>query len=187
MAMPLTHRRFTVDEYHRMAEAGILTEDDRVELLDGEIVEITPIGPRHAAVVARLADRFHRAVGSRAIVWTQNPVRLDRYAEPEPDGALLRPRPDFYADHHPTPDDILLIVEVAQASLPGDRTRKLPAYARAGVPEVWLINLETNLVEVYREPRPDGYAAREILTSADTVTVTALPRIEISVRDILGR
>src|SRR5207247_3212709 len=149
MGMPLAHRRFTVDEYYRMAETGILAEDDRVELLDGEIVEMSPIGPRHAATVTRLDHLFNRLVGDRAIVRAQNPVRLDGYSEPEPDIALVTPRADFYRAEHPTPRDILLIVEVADTSLRYDRHTKLPGYARAGVPEAWLVDLTADRVERY--------------------------------------
>jgi Uma2 family endonuclease len=163
MGMPLAHRRFTVDEYHRMAEAGILGEDDRVELLDGEIVQVSPIGARHAATVSRLEHLFHHLAGNRAIVRGQNPVRLDNYSEPEPDIALVAPRDDYYAADHPVPRDVLLIVEVADTSLRYDRHRKLPSYARAGIPEVWLVDLTLDRVERHREPRGDAYTDQQNL------------------------
>src|SRR5437773_690222 len=186
MGMPLAHRRFTVDEYHRMAETGILAENDRVELLDGEIVEMSPIGPRHAATVMRLDHLFNRLVADRAFVSPQNHVRLDRYSEPEPDIALVRPRADFYAMEHPTPRDILLIVEVADTSIKYDRQSKLPGYARAGVPEVWLVDLTSDLVERYREPRGDAYADRRILDRDATLTPLLLPDIGIRIGELLG-
>jgi len=184
--MPLAHRRFTVDEYYRMAETGILAPDDRVELLDGEIVEMSPIGPRHAATVTRLEHLFHRLVGDHAIVRGQNPVRLDGYSEPEPDIALLMPRPDFYAADHPTPRDVLLIVEVADTSLRYDRHTKLPGYARAGIPEVWLVDLTADRVERYREPSGDTYADQQILGPEATLTPLLLPDVKIRIGEILG-
>lgn len=136
MSVQLLRRSFTVEEYHRMAEAGILREDDRVELLEGEIVEMTPIGSRHAACVDRLNQLGVRGVGPRAIVRVQSPVRLGERSEPQPDLTLLRARPDFYAHAHPGPADVLLIIEVAEASADADRTVKMPLYARAAIPEV---------------------------------------------------
>jgi len=186
MGMPLAHRRFTVDEYHRMAETGILAEDDRVELLDGEIVEMSPIGPRHAATVTRLEHLFHQLVGDRAIVRGQNPVLLDGYSEPEPDIALVTPRADFYAAEHPTPRDTLLIVEVADTSLKYDRHSKLPSYARVGVPEVWLVDLTADRVERHREPRGDAYADLQILGREATLTPLLLPEVAIRIGDLLG-
>ena len=185
MGMPLAHRRFTVDEYYRMAEAGILGEDDRVELLDGEIVEMSPIGPRHAATVTRLQRLFEHLAHRRALVRVQNPVRLDRYSEPEPDIALVTPREDFYAGGHPAPHDILLIVEVADTSLRSDRHRKLPGYARAGIPEVWLVDLTVDRVERYREPRGDAYADQQILGRDATLTPLLLPDVAIRVGDLV--
>jgi Uma2 family endonuclease len=186
MAMPLAHRRFTVDEYHRMAEAGILGADDRVELLDGEIVQVSPIGARHAATVTRLEHLFHRLARDRAIIRGQNPVRLDNYSEPEPDIALVTPRDDFYAAAHPAPHDVLLIVEVADTSLRYDRHRKLPGYARAGIPEVWLVDLTGDRVESHREPRGDAYASQQILGRDATLTPLRLPGITVPVGDLLA-
>jgi len=184
MGMPLAHRRFTVDEYYRMAEVGILGPDDRVELLDGEIVEMSPIGARHAATVTRLQRLFERLAGHGAIVRVQQPVRLDPYSEPEPDIALVRPRADFYAEAHPTPGDVLLIVEVADTSLRSDRHRKLPTYARARIPDVWLVDLSTDRVEQNREPRGDAYAERQILGPEATLTPLLLPDVAIRVGEL---
>jgi len=186
MGMQLAHRRFTVDEYHRMAQVGILGEDDRVELLDGEIVEMSPIGSRHAAAVTRLQRVLERLANDRAIVRVQQPVRLDSYSEPQPDVAVVGPRDDFYAAAHPTPAEILLIVEVADTSLRYDRLRKVPDYARAGVSEVWLADLVTNRVERYREPSGDAYADRETLGRDATLTSLLLPDIVIRVADLLA-
>ncbi len=186
MGMPLTHRRFTVDEYHRMAEAGILGEDDRVELLDGEIVQMSAIGPRHARCIDDITRLFVRRAGDTVIVRVQNPVTIDINGEPEPDLALLVRRPDRYGDTHPGPGDTLLVVEVADASLSYDRGRKVPAYARTGIPEVWIVDLTTDRIEVYREPHGETYTHREILTRGATLSPMRLPELSISVDEILG-
>lgn len=186
MGMPLAHRRFTVAEYHRMAEVGILGEHDRVELLDGEIVQVSPIGTRHAAIVTRVAHLLHRIMADRASVRVQNPVRLDDYSEPEPDIALVTPRDDFYAAAHPAPRDILLIVEVLESSARYDRQRKVPGYARAGIADVWLVDLSSDRVETYRAPRAGGYTHTQIVTPNDVLAPVLLPDIAIRVNDLLG-
>lgn len=155
MAVHVQRRVFTVDEYHRMVEAGILSEDDGVELIEGEIITMSPIGSQHAACVKKLHALLHRQVQQRAILGAQDPVRLDEYSEPEPDIALLKRRDDYYARSHPTPEDVFLIIEVAETFAEYDRRIKLPLYARAGIPEVWLVNLPERIVEVYSEPSAD--------------------------------
>jgi len=127
MAAPLVRHRFTVEEYHRMGQAGILSEDDRVELIEGEIVEMAPVGSRHAACVKRLNALLSRRAGGRALVSVQDPIRLGEHSEPQPDLALLKPREDFYAAAHPGPEDVLLVIEVAETSLEYDREVKLPS------------------------------------------------------------
>ncbi|GIX47751.1 MAG: hypothetical protein KatS3mg131_1962 [Candidatus Tectimicrobiota bacterium] len=186
MAVQLMKRRFTVAEYHKMAEAGILGEDDRVELIEGEIVAMAPIGSRHAACVDRLNRLFSQRTGERAIVRVQNPVRLGEHSEPQPDVALLRPRPDFYAAEHPGPEDVLLVVEVAETSAAPDRAVKVPLYARFGIPEVWLVDLAAAQVEVYRQPAPQGYQAVETLRRGDTVAPLLLPELSLAVEALLG-
>jgi Uma2 family endonuclease len=133
MAFQVSTHRFTVEEFHRMAEVGILSDDDRVELLEGEIIEMTPIGSQHAACVARLTQELSQRIGMTAILWVQNPVRLDQHSEPQPDIALLRPRQDFYASAHPGPEDVLLLIEAADRTAQLDRAIKLPLYAKAGI------------------------------------------------------
>jgi Uma2 family endonuclease len=137
----LQRRLFTADEFHRIAEAGILREDDRVELVDGEIVEMTPIGSHHAACVDRLNVLLQRSVDGRGIVRVQGPIRLDAHSEPQPDLSVLALRTDFYASAHPTPSNVLLVVEVAETSARYDRDIKIPLYARAAIPETWLVDL----------------------------------------------
>jgi Uma2 family endonuclease len=185
MAAVLERWRFTVDDYRRLAEVGILTEDDRVELLDGEIVRMSPIGDRHMAAVNRCNRVFSRAAGERVLVSVQNPVDLDPYNEPQPDVALLRPRDDDYARGKPGPPDLLLVVEVADTSLAYDRQTKLPRYAATGVREAWLLDLEADALEVHREPRPDGYALIRRYRRGERVRVAALPDVEMAVDDLL--
>lgn len=186
MTVQVSRRRFTVDEYHRMLAGGILAEDDRVELIDGEIIEMAPIGSRHAACVKRLNALFSRYIGDRAVIGIQDPVRLGDYSEPQPDLVLLRPRPDYYAGGHPGPEDILLLVEVAESSGEYDRQVKLPLYARHGVREVWLVDLAGEAVEVYREPGPAGYRVVRRAGRGETVSPGARPDLALAVDDILG-
>ena len=186
MAIQLSRRLFTVHEYYQMAQAGILHEDDRVELIEGEIVQMTAIGSRHAACVDRLNQLFSARVAERAIVRVQNPVRLSEYTEPQPDLALLRPRPDFYAAAHPGPPDVMLIVEVADTSAGIDRAAKMPLYARAGLPEAWLVDLQTDRIEAYRQPTPQGYQDIHRFERGDHLGVAAFPDLSFAVTDILG-
>ena len=154
-----TRARITTDDYHRMAEAGILTKRDRVELIDGEIVRKMTIGPRHGASVDRATRLFVTSTGDNVIVRVQGAVRLGLFSEPEPDIALLKSRADSYASSHPGPADVLLIVEVADSSLELDRDVKLPLYAQAGVPEFWLVDLTTDTI--FRHTAPHGRAYRQ--------------------------
>jgi Uma2 family endonuclease len=186
MAAPLVTRSFTVDEYHRMAEAGILHEDDRVELLDGQVVEMTPIGPRHARCVDGLAGMFTWRLGDGVIVRIQNPLAVGIHQEPEPDVALVRLRPGRYGDAHPGPRDVLLVVEVAESSLATDRDNKLPIYASAGIQDVWIVDLGHERIERYRSPTPRGYQEVHTFTCGDTVTALLVPTGEMAVSEILG-
>lgn len=187
MATEVTRRRFTVDEYHRMGEAGILDEDERVELIDGEIVEMTPIGNPHAAEVDRLTYVFSPKLGGLVIVRVQSPISLSlKDSEPQPDVTLLRPRSDFYSKARPEPRDVLLVVEVMDTSVERDRRIKLPLYARAGIYEVWLVDLKTARVEVYRHPALEGYRDTQILERADSLTVEAFPDVSFTGTELLG-
>ena len=155
---PLIQRhRYGVAEYYRMAETGILKPEERVELIDGEIIDMAPIGIEHAYGVTRLTTIFTRKAGDKAIVSTQNPIRLNLHSEPQPDIALLRYREDFYRHTRPGPEDVLLLVEVADSSLRFDREIKLPLYARHAIPEVWIVDLEHQGLEVYRRPVEGKY------------------------------
>ena len=186
MSVGIRRRLFTVADYHRMAEAGILSEDDRVELLEGEIVSVSPVGSRHAACVKRLVRWFTREGGDRVIVGVQDPVQLGEHSEPQPDLTLLKPRADFYAASHPGPEDVLLLVEVAEASAVVDREVKVPLYARAGIPEVWVVDLTRHHVEVYRRPSPQGYEEVRVLRRGETVTPALLPDLVVPVDAFLG-
>lgn len=149
MVQQLAKHWITVDEYERMGEAGIWTKDSRLELLEGEIYEISPIGSHHAACVSFLGNHLNRQLGDRLIIRTQNPIRLDDFSEPQPDIALLRWRDDFYRHAHPVPADALLVIEVADTTVDSDRRVKIPLYAKAAIKEVWLVNLPAEQIEIY--------------------------------------
>jgi len=169
-----------------MLEAGVLTEDDQLELLEGEIVAMSPIKPRHAGVVARLNQLLNNMLGQQAIVNPQNPVQLGEYSEPQPDIALLTSRDDFYTASHPTPKDVLLLIEVSDTSLEFDRDTKGELYAKAGISEYWIVNLLDNRVEVYREPSDIGYRTTRRILPGERLTMLEFPEISIAVEDILG-
>lgn len=181
----LQRHRFTVADYEAMIDAGILTEDDRVELLDGDVVEKMTINPPHAGGVNRLTRLFVQRLGDRAVVQPQNPVVLDDYSMPEPDIALLRPDEDFYATARPQVRDVLLAIEVADTSLARDRIVKLPLYARAGVPEVWIVNVPARRIEVFKGPSDDGYRESRIIDEG-TLSPEAFPDLELGIDELLG-
>jgi Uma2 family endonuclease len=185
MAVHVARRPFTVAEYDRMIETGILQEHDRVELLDGEILEMSPIGSRHAACVNRLNTLFTRWAGDRAIISVQNPIRLNDYSEPEPDVAVLKPRDDYYVTAHPTSEEVLLLVEVAETSLEYDREVKIPRYAAAGIPEVWLLDLQHQLVMVYTQPKGSAYQVTQIVRGGELVQTTILGGFTIRADELL--
>lgn len=180
-AVVLTRHKLDVGDYHRMADAGILGEDDRVELIDGELIDMAPIGQGHAAVVNGLNRALVIACGDKAIVSPQNPVRLDRLNEPQPDFAVLRPRADFYAaGDRPGPADVLLLVEVADSSLRLDRTVKLPLYARAGIAEVWIVDLKRRVLDAHRGPAGDVYGETTTHQAGDTLALALAPEIRVT-------
>jgi Uma2 family endonuclease len=170
-----------------MGEAGVFGENDRVELLDGHIYAMSPIGSEHAACVRRLDRLFQREVGSQAIVSIQNPVRLNESSEPEPDLALLAPRDDSYATRHPRPDDVRLVVEVAGTSLDFDRDVKRPLYAQADIPELWIVNLEADRIEVFRSPQKTAYTEENRYGRDQSIPLRFLSAgAPIAVTDVLG-
>jgi len=181
-----TRHRLDVEAYYKMAEAGILAPNDRVELIDGEIFDMVPIGSGHGGKTNRLNRFFARAAADGlALVSVQGPLRLDDWNEPEPDLMLLKPRWDDYQSRHPGAADVLLLVEVSETSLSYDRGVKLPLYAKFGVPEVWIVDLKGAAVEVHHEPRGDAYARKERLTSG-TLSPVLLPGASIDVGALLA-
>ncbi|HEV8238864.1 MAG TPA: Uma2 family endonuclease [Thermoanaerobaculia bacterium] len=184
MAAPLERYKFTVDDYSRMAEAGVLQQDARVELIDGEIVMMTPIGLRHSACADRVNRQLVALYSDTAIVRVQNPIVLSEYSEPQPDFAVLRPRADFYASGHPRPADLLLAIEVADSSIGYDRGTKLPLYGRSGIADVWIVDLVRDVVDAYRQPFEGGYAERRTYRRGQRLPLPALAA-ELAVDDIL--
>jgi Uma2 family endonuclease len=183
-----TRRRFSVDEYRRLAEVGILAEDDRVELIEGDIIEMSALGARHVACVARLNARLVPSVGDSAIILVQSPVQLGPQLEPEPDVAVVRYRRDYYSRALPTAEDVLLLVEAADTSLAYDRDVKLPLYARAGIPETWLVALNHDAIGLHTDPDPaEGrYRRVEWKHRGDVLTSVAVPSVAIAVETVLG-
>ncbi len=179
----VTRRHFTVHEYHLMAEAGILHEDDRVELVEGEIVEMTPIGPRHANCVRKLNRILVHQVGDEFLIDVQNPVRLDENNEPEPDLAVIRTRD--YRDSLPGPEDVLFLIEVSDTTLSYDRNVKLPLYARSGIPEVWIVDLMSELVERHTGPSGEIYRHLERARRGETLASAALPELTFDASTVL--
>lgn len=184
-AEPIQHR-FTADEYERMADAGLFPDGRRMELLGGEILEMSSIGSRHAACVDRLTHLLVVSVGGRAIVRVQSPVRLSDVSEVRPDVALLRPRQDFYALRHPAPEDVLLAVEVSDVSVRWDRTVKRPLYAAAGVAEMWIVDLGAGVMDVATRPGPDGYQRIRSAGRGGILEPAALPGLTVAVVDVLA-
>ena len=186
MSHQLAKRWFTVGEYNRMAQAGILTQDDRVELIEGEIVRMSPIGSRHAGCVNRLNVLLSSQAGHSFIVSVQNPIVADDYSAPQPDIAVLRMREDFYGEEHPKPEDVLLAIEVADPTVESDRSVKMPLYARAGIPEAVLVNLPHDVIEIHSEPVNSQYQSVRILRRGETFASKTILHLKLSVDAILG-
>lgn len=180
MAVEFTRRAFTIHEYTHMRESGILTEEDRVELIDGEIRNMSPIGPQHAAIVTKIVKFLTALVDDEAIISPQNPVQLNDYTEPQPDIAVLHYRADYYAQAHPTADDILLLIEVADTSVAYDREEKISRYAAAGVPEAWIVDLSQQLIEQYTSPAKGHYTHIQKVLRGERITSPTLPRIALN-------
>jgi Uma2 family endonuclease len=186
MSVQYQRHYFNVDEYYRMAEVGLLSPDVRVELIDGEIFEMSPIGSTHAGTVDRSSAFLNRKLGGTVIVRVQNPVRLNDFSEPQPDLALLKPRKDFYANSHPVPEDVLVVIEVADTSLDYDRNVKLPLYARAEIPEAWLMVLLKDVIEVHSQPKGGKYQKVQRLKRGKTLVSPTIPAFSCKVEDLLG-
>ena len=185
MSVVIDRHTFTAGEYHQMAESGILTEDDRVELINGEIISMSPINSPHAGHVKRINALFTHLLGERAIVSVQDPLAINDFSEPEPDVMLLKPQDNFYADAHPQPDDVYLLIEVADSSIRIDREIKLPLYAKAQVAEVWIVNLVDWQIEVYRSPSAGIYQKIMVAKRGQNITVPHFS-LTVTVEDLIG-
>lgn len=179
-------RAFSVDEYHRMAKAGIFGPGERVELIEGEIVELSPISPRHAGSVINFTRILLALLGERVVLSPQNPVVIAPHSEPQPDVLLLRPRAVSYSRAHPTPEDVLLAIEVADTTVRFDRIVKARLYARAAIAEFWLADLPTETLVVHRSPRPEGYTEVTTFASDSTVSLLAFPGERFVVADFFA-
>jgi Uma2 family endonuclease len=186
MVVQVLRWQFTVTDFARMAAAGIFAEDDRVELIDGEVRAMSPIGPRHAAIVKRLNALLSRQIVPTAIISVQDPIQLTDYTEPQPDIAVLRGRADFYAQAHPVSADVLLVVEVAETSLEYDREEKVPRYAQARIPEVWLIDVERETVTQYTQPDGTHYRGKQTLQRDQVLVSPTMSHLRLAVGDIFG-
>ncbi len=186
MATSSTHR-FTVKEYYRLGEIGVLRPDDQVELLDGRVLDLPRTSPLHASVRTELSLFLIGASARRWITSVQNPIHLDDYPELRPDISLVKPVLDFYREQHPQPEHVFLLIEISQSTLDSDRSEKLPAYGRAGIPEVWLVNLVDQVVEVYREAHFTGYSSTQILRAGEQARPMAFPDVVIDVGELLRK
>ena len=169
-----------------MGEIGIFPPNARVELVDGLVRRMPPIHPPHASIVDRLNSALGRLPIGSAIVRVQNPIRLDDFNEPQPDVAVLRFRDDYYGSHHPTPADVLLIIEVADTSLRYDRYEKIPLYGRAGIPEAWLVDVQAGTITVFTEPHAGGYGREQVVTRGQEIVSLAVEGLRLQVDEALG-
>ncbi len=186
MSVQTQRRLFTVQEYHLMNEAGVFANNERVELIEGEIIQMAAIGTRHATCVRRLIRQFRQIPEESAILDVQNPIRLTERTEPQPDLVLLQFRLDCYETAHPIPSEVLLLVEVSDSTVDFDRDVKVPNYSRSGIQEVWLWDLEANCLEVYRFPTGNGYTSMQRFERGEIVSPLAFPDFQVSVDFILG-
>lgn len=178
-------RRLSVQEYHQMAESGILHPDERVELLEGQIIQMAAKGTAHSAAVSRIGRLLNTSLSDRVLLRFQDPVRLNDYSEPEPDVAVLVPDPLDYEDHHPIPSEVFLLIEVADTTLKFDQGVKAPAYARSGIAEYWVLDVNDRKLHVYRLPSAAGYQSETILSEELTIAPVAFPECIIAVKDML--
>ena len=174
-----------VNEWHKMGEANIYPSDSRLELIEGEIFEMSPIGSNHASHLKRINKLFTRLIPENLFPSVQDPLQLGDLSEPEPDFMLLKPSEDSYASRHPVAEDVLLLIEIADSSLNFDQNQKLRLYAMHNIPEYWLLNLIDNCLEVYRKPKGEVFAEKTTLYQGDNITLSQLPDITIQVSEIL--
>lgn len=186
MNVKLQTRKFTVEQFHKMSEIGVISENERVELIRGEIIEMAAIGVRHASCVNRLVNLLIKLLEERIILAPQNPIELGDTSQPQPDIALLRPRADFYQTSFPQAGDIFLLIEVADSTVKYDREVKIPLYAENNIIEVWLVDVNQQVVEVYREPIKQGYQRIETFGQNQNLMIKAFPDVNIAVNEIFG-
>lgn len=186
MSVQTVRLRFSVDDYYRLIELGMLRDVERAEIIEGELIKRMPTGKRHASCVKRLDEVLRDILGKSVTFSVQDPIRLDEFNEPMPDLALLKRRDDFYLERQPMAEDVLLAVEVSDTTLEYDRNRKIPLYAKAGIPEIWIINLKTGTIETHTEPREYSYNLVKVSRRGETINSNVIPEISLSVDEILG-
>jgi Uma2 family endonuclease len=178
-------RLLTIQEYHRMAEAGIFHPEERLELIAGQIIRMSAKGTAHESAITRTERLLRQRLGEQVLLRLQSPIQLDDYSEPEPDIAVVMPNPLDYDDHHPRPEEVFLLIEVADSSLKYDREVKALAYAKSGIADYWILNVNQRKLHVYRLPSPDGYQSETILSEDVTISPLAFPDCAIALRELL--
>ncbi|MDQ3323046.1 MAG: Uma2 family endonuclease [Acidobacteriota bacterium] len=186
VSLRVSSKRFRVEDFRKMTEAGILPEESGWEIIDGYLIDKITIGSKHAGTVKRFSEMLRDLTRNEAIISVQDPIHIDEYNEPEPDIALLKRRSDFYSENHPTPPDVLLLIEVSDSTVEYDREIKKRLYAEAEIIEFWLVNLKNNTIEVYSQPKNGSYYLARILETDETVKLTAIENLELPVKEILG-
>ena len=182
----VTPKRFRVEDFRKMTEAGILPEESGWEIIDGYLMDKMSIGSKHASTVKRLNRKLTRLFEDEVIISVQDPIHIDEFNQPEPDIALLKPREDFYAESHPSPQDVLLLIEVSNSTIEYDRDIKKTLYARTGIVEFWIVNLPDETVECYSQPKNGNYRLARILEKGEIVESNAVENLKLSVEEILG-
>jgi Uma2 family endonuclease len=182
----IRRHQVTVEQYYRMAEVGLLTPEDRVELIEGEVIDMAPMGSRHASMVRKLTERFYVSCGEHVTVSVQSPIRLGEISEPEPDIAILARREDSYAPAHPSAADVWLLVEVAETSLRYDKEVKLPLYAKHHIPEVWIVDTGKKSLSIYRQPEGDRYRDEQTTTAPSRLSLAAMPGVAVDVSGLFS-
>lgn len=177
--------RFTVDEYYKMIELGMLKDYEKAEIIEGELIQKMPIGKRHSAVVENLNETLRDVLGKSVSLRNQQPIRFGEYNEPEPDLAVLQRREDFYLNDKPVPNDVILLIEVSDATLKYDRDTKLALYAAAEIPEVWIVNLQNDIIEIHQKPGNEIYQLAKIFKRGETIESDILPKLNLEVDKIL--
>ena len=183
---PKNLRLITIFDYHRMAETGILAADERVELLSGQIIKKMPKGPAHSALCKRIEKILERRLGEKILVRLQDPILLNDYSEPEPDIAVVYPKDDFYASHHPVPKEVHLIIEISDTTIQSDLTTKAKLYAAAGITDYWVVDVSTQQLHIFRHPSVDGYDCQMILKADQPISPLAFPDCCITVNECFG-